>query len=96
MERLDSKAAQDAPALLQQRDPEFHYLQGSLLAFCGERPLAVRLLQSAISGNYCAEEALANDPLLDKLRAYPEFEGLQTSSRNCLKKFLAERGQREP
>jgi hypothetical protein len=82
------------PDLLAQRDPEFHYLQGSILAFCGERQVATRLLQAAIDGNYCSTEALEYDPLLDKLRAYPEFDRLRASSKECMRKFLAQRGQR--
>ncbi len=82
------------PALLQLRDPELRYMQGSILAFCGERAPAARLLQSAIGDQYCATDAFANDPLLDKLRPYPEFQRLQSASKDCMKRFLADRGQR--
>jgi len=91
MDKLDSAVRSSEKALLEQRDPEFHYLQGSLLAFCGERQIAVRLLQMAISQNYCSTEALANDPLLEKLRPYPEFNQLRSASQGCLDKFLAGR-----
>jgi serine/threonine protein kinase/TolB-like protein len=88
MDALDAQVRRDEAALLNQRDPEFRYLQGSLLAFCGERKTAVALLSSAIRQNYCATEALQQDPLLEKLRLYPEFEQLRAASRDCQSNFL--------
>jgi hypothetical protein len=58
--------------------------------------LAVRLLQLAIAGNYCAEEAFNHDPLLVKLRTYPDFDRLQADSHTCQKQFLARRDQPVP
>jgi tetratricopeptide (TPR) repeat protein len=98
--KADDKLAADVraalPQMLAQRDPEFHYDQGSMLVYCGERQAAVRLLQAAINQNYCAAEAFTNDPLLQKLRAYPEFKQLREASDACLKRFLAARDQQAP
>jgi serine/threonine protein kinase/TolB-like protein len=91
---LDRRAQQQAPAMLALRNPEFRYLQGTIMAFCGEREIAAELLKSAITQNYCATAALDRDPLLAKLRFYPDFESLRMASRECQKKFLAARGQR--
>ena len=96
MADLDFVAHNAMPELLEQRDPEFHYLQGSVLAFCGEREMAARLLQKAIAQNYCAGEALVADPLLQKLRPYPEFDQLRKASQSCQKRILEERGQHTP
>jgi len=96
MDRLDSVVRNAMPQLMEQRDPEFHYLQGSLLAFCGERMPAARLLRKAIAQNYCASEALSADPLLQKLRPYPEFDQLLSASQSCQKRFMEERGQHVP
>jgi TolB-like protein len=93
METLDAAVQRTMPALLAQRDPEFQYLQGSIVAFCGNRPMAARLLQKAISKGYCSVEALSADPLLQKLRGYPEMDQLSAASQNCLKRFLAVRSQ---
>ena len=95
MAQLDAVVQDATPELLRQRDPEFNYLQGSVLAFCGEREAAVSLLRKAIGRNYCAGEALAEDPLLQKLRLYPQFEQLRAASQECLKRFLAASGQHE-
>jgi serine/threonine protein kinase/TolB-like protein len=92
--KFESLVRRLMPALLAQRDPEFHYLQGSALAFCGQPPEAAQLIQKAIDQNYCATDALDNDPMLDKLRRYPEFGRLRVASESCLKKFLSARGQR--
>jgi hypothetical protein len=93
MEKLDSMVRAQEAALLGLRDPEFRYLHGSVLAFCGERELAARMLRSSIAQNYCATEALDKDPLLSKLRYYPEFSQLRSAAGDCQKKFLAGRGQ---
>jgi hypothetical protein len=61
------------------------------MAFCGNTDLAVRLLRSAITNNYCAASALELDPLLTKLRSRPEFVELHAAAYDCQKKFLAAR-----
>jgi serine/threonine protein kinase len=94
MQGLDAEVAAASSVLEDQRDPEFRYLHGSVLVFCGERDIALRLLRSAIKDNYCSTDALSNDPLLEKLRPYPDFSELRTDSQKCLRKFLAGRGQR--
>ncbi len=76
--------------LLAQRDPEFRYYQGALLAWCGEQDMAMRLLRSAIEQNYCSYTALYSDPALAKLRNAPEFPGLVTQAKQCQDRFQAE------
>lgn len=71
------------PALMAQRDPEFRYYQGSIMASCGQEELAARLLRSAIDQNYCSYTALYTDPLLEKLRKSPEFQPLVDAARRC-------------
>jgi len=88
-QNIDSKTQ---VALLALRDPELMYYHGSLMAFCGDKDLAVRLLHSTIKNNYCAVSALDFDPLLAKLRGAPEFAELRVSANECQKKFLAARG----
>jgi len=83
--------AKTQAALLGLRDPELLYYQGSIMAFCGNKDLAVRLLRSAIEHNYCALSALDFDPLLVKLRGTPEFAELRVAANQCQQKFLAGR-----
>ncbi len=87
MHRL-ARAAE--PALLAQRDPEFRYYHGSLLAWCGEEELAAKLIESAIAHNYCSYTALYTDPALAKLRATPEFAAVVSEARQCQERFMAE------
>jgi len=64
-------------------DPETWYIQGSLFAYCGKKPAALHLLQSAIQNNYCSYSNLLTDPLLAKLRADPDIDKLLTAAREC-------------
>ncbi|MGB9204040.1 MAG: protein kinase [Terriglobales bacterium] len=70
-------------------DPEPLYFQGSVMAFCGQKDDAVRLLRGAIEHNYCAYSALRSDPLLEKLRTTPEFNQLLSAAQQCQRKFVA-------
>jgi eukaryotic-like serine/threonine-protein kinase len=74
-------------------DPEPLYFQGAVLAFCGQKEHAVRLLTGAIVGNYCAYTALQTDPLLATLRASPEFTQLLSDAKQCQSDFLSARSQ---
>jgi Tfp pilus assembly protein PilF len=87
MDRLTSAAE---PALLAQRDPEFRYYHGSLLAWCGEEQTAAKLLHSAIAQNYCSYTALYTDPALVRLRPTPMFAALAAEARQCQERFMVE------
>ena len=79
-----------APDLLAQRDPEFRYYHGSLLAWCGEVDTAAALIRSAIDQNYCSNTALHTDPALAKLRQTPDFAALAAQAKQCQDKFTAD------
>ncbi|MGC2110655.1 MAG: protein kinase [Candidatus Korobacteraceae bacterium] len=64
-------------------DPETWYIEGSLFAYCGKKPAALHLLQSAIENNYCSYSNLLTDPLLAKLRADPDIDKLLTAAHQC-------------
>jgi eukaryotic-like serine/threonine-protein kinase len=83
-------------ALLGLRDPELLYYQGSLMAFCGNTDLAVRMIATAIQHNYCAYSALELDPLLASLRGTPEFRRLQEAATRCQQDFLVARTRKNP
>jgi len=88
--------AKTESALLGLRDPELLYYQGSLMAFCGNQNLAVRLIATAIQHNYCAYSALELDPLLASLRGTAEFRRLQEAATKCQQDFLVARTRKNP
>ena len=90
---LQDMVDQSAVALLSQRDPEFRYYQGAILAYCGQLDMAAQLIKSAIEQNYCASAALDYDPLLQKLRLTPRFTDLRKASLDCQRSFLTARNQ---
>lgn len=87
---LDRIAQENTTSLAVGDDPENSYYQGSLLAYAGKKDAAVHMLRMAIEQNYCSYSALENDPLLDKLRATPEFAELLKAARFCQEPLLAE------
>jgi hypothetical protein len=88
--------AKTQAALLAIRDPELLYYQGSLMAFCGNRDLALRMIATAIQHNYCAYSALELDPLLASLRGTAEFGRLQEAATKCQQDFLVARTRKNP
>ena len=92
-QNIDAKTQAELLAL---RDPELLYYQGSLMAFCGNRDLAVRLIGEAIRHNYCSYSALELDPLLASLRDTPEFRRLREAATKCQQDFLVARTRRSP
>lgn len=75
------------PAMLAQRDPEFRYHQGALMAYCGQMDVAAGLIKSAIQQNYCSAQALEKDPALKGFRRNPEYEPLQVAGNECQRRF---------
>jgi tetratricopeptide (TPR) repeat protein len=98
---LDPERRSPLPAISQkfeatvmaERDPERRYANGTLLAYCGEKESALRVLKSAVEENYCAYSALQSSPMLAKLRSIPEFSSLLSAAKKCQQNFLAKRGQ---
>ena len=72
-----------APVLLGLRDPELKYHHATVLAYCGQKELAMQLLRSSIAQNYCATDALDKDPLLEKLRTDPDFQAMRDAAKRC-------------
>jgi TolB-like protein/tetratricopeptide (TPR) repeat protein len=91
--QLDSAAKEFEAASLANPDPERRYANGPLLAYCGQKNAAVRVLNSAVTDNYCAYTALQRDPLLAKLRDAPEFTQLLSAAKACQDDFLSKRVQ---
>jgi tetratricopeptide (TPR) repeat protein len=88
---LDRIAQENATALAAgDDDPEPLYRHGAVLAFVGKKEAAVHMIRMAIEQNYCSYSDLENDPLLEKLRATPEFADLLKAARFCQEPLLAE------
>ncbi|HEY6969378.1 MAG TPA: protein kinase [Candidatus Angelobacter sp.] len=73
-------------------DAENRYFSAESFAFCGQKEPAIRVLKSAIAGNYCAISA-QTDPVFANLRAMPEFAEAISAAKKCQSDFLAARPQ---
>jgi serine/threonine protein kinase/tetratricopeptide (TPR) repeat protein len=80
---LDRIAREAETTLPTEPDPETWYYQGALFGYCGKKPAALHLLQSAVEQNYCAYSNLLSDPLLATLRAEPAFNRVLTAASKC-------------
>jgi serine/threonine protein kinase/tetratricopeptide (TPR) repeat protein len=90
---LDKMAREFAPSLLTGRDVEGRYWSATMMASCGQKEIAVRLLKGAIESHYCAYAALQNDFLLKPLRGTPDFSQLLSAAKECQDNFLSARAQ---
>jgi serine/threonine protein kinase/TolB-like protein/Tfp pilus assembly protein PilF len=90
---VDKIARELAPEILASPDAENRYMAVPTFALCGQKDIALRMLKSAITGHYCAYNAMQNDPLLATLRSSPEFTQLLSAAKQCRDDFLAERSQ---
>ena len=90
---VDNIARELAPKILASPDPENRYMAAPTFSFCGQKEIALRLLKSAVTGHYCAYNAMQNDPLFAPLRSSPEFAQLLSAAKQCRDDFLAQRSQ---
>ena len=78
------KVVRDAEAsVMTEPDPEAWYHVAVLMAACGQKAGASRLLMAAVQQNYCAYSALLDDPLLQDLRKDPSFDQVLTAGSQC-------------
>jgi eukaryotic-like serine/threonine-protein kinase len=85
-------AEQAENQLLAKQNPEMKYHQGTILAACGEKEIAFAFLRQAVTGNYCAYQALQSDPLLAGVRGDAEFRRIAQAARECQQKFEVAQG----
>ena len=64
-------------------DAESWYHVGALMAACGQKEPALRLLKAAVQQNYCAYAALLDDLMLKDLRKDTAFDEVLTAGANC-------------
>jgi serine/threonine-protein kinase len=80
---LDRIVRENEASVLTEPDPESWYRLGALMAYCGQKDAALRLLKAAVQQNYCAYSALLEDPLLKDLRKETAFNQVLTAGSEC-------------
>ena len=76
---LDRIVREAESSTMMEPDPEAWYHVGALMAYCGQKDAALRLLKAAVQQNYCAYSALLEDPLLKELRKDTAFNQVLTA-----------------
>jgi eukaryotic-like serine/threonine-protein kinase len=80
---MDRIARETEASVMMELDPEEWYRIGSVMAYCGQKDAALRLLKAAVQQNYCAYSALLEDPLLKNLRKDTAFNEVLTAGSAC-------------
>jgi serine/threonine protein kinase/TolB-like protein len=80
---MDRIVREAESSVMMEPDPEEWYRIGSLMAYCGEKEPALRLLKAAVQQNYCAYSPLLEDPLLKDLRKETAFNQVLTAASAC-------------
>jgi len=80
---MDRIVREAESSVMTQPDPEMWYDVGALMAYCGQKDAALRLLKAAVQQNYCAYSALLEDPLLKELRKDTAFNQVLTAASTC-------------
>jgi serine/threonine protein kinase len=80
---MDRIVREAEASVMTEPDPEAWYHAGALMAYCGQKDVALRLLKAAVQQNYCAYSALLEDPLLKTLRKETAFNQVLTAGSKC-------------
>jgi TolB-like protein len=80
---MDKIVRETESATVIEPDPEAWYRVAALMAACGQKEPALRLLKAAVQQNYCAHDALLDDPMLKALRKETAFNEVLTAASNC-------------
>ena len=80
---MDRIVREAEASVMTEPDPESWYHVGALMAYCGQKDAALRLLKAAVQQNYCAYSALLGDPLLKALRKETAFDEVLTAGSKC-------------
>ncbi|HVI07253.1 MAG TPA: protein kinase [Candidatus Binatia bacterium] len=70
-------------SVMTELDPEQWYQVGAIMAYCGQKDAALRLLKASVQQNYCAYSPLLEDPLLKGLRKDTAFNQVLTAASDC-------------
>jgi eukaryotic-like serine/threonine-protein kinase len=80
---MDRIVRESEASAMMEPDPEAWYHVGALMAYCGQKDAALRLLKAAVQQNYCSYSALLEDPLLKDLRKDTAFNQVLTAAGTC-------------
>ncbi|MFZ0955326.1 MAG: protein kinase [Candidatus Sulfotelmatobacter sp.] len=80
---FDKIVRESESSVMIEPDAEAWYRIGALMAYCGQKEPALRLLKAAVQQNYCAYSALLDDPLLKDLRKETAFSDVLTAASDC-------------
>ena len=80
---MDRIVREAEASVMTEPDPEAWYHVAALMAYCGQKDAALRLLKAAVQQNYCAYSALLEDPLLKDLRKDTAFNEVLTAGSKC-------------
>src|SRR5271157_5818433 len=80
---MDKIVRDEEASVMTEADPEAWYHVGALMAYCGQKDAALRLLKAAVQQNYCSYSALLEDPLLKDLRKETAFDEVLTAGSRC-------------
>jgi eukaryotic-like serine/threonine-protein kinase len=90
---MDRIVRDEEASVMTEPDPEAWYHVGALMAYCGQKDAALRLLKAAVQQNYCAYSALLEDPMLKSLRKEAAFDEVLTAASTCQETLKEGRGQ---
>jgi TolB-like protein/predicted Ser/Thr protein kinase len=90
---MDRIVREAESSVMMELDPEARYHVGALMAYCGQKDPALRLLKAAVQQNYCSYSALLEDPLLKDLRKDTAFNQVLTAGSTCQEALKEGRGQ---
>jgi eukaryotic-like serine/threonine-protein kinase len=88
---LEAAARKAETEAMAARDPEPKYSVAAVMAYVGQKDVALKALRAAVQGNYCQVYGLDHDPLFASLRGDPEFASIRAAAVECQKRFLAHR-----
>jgi hypothetical protein len=80
---MDRIVRDEEACVMTEHDPESWYHLGALMAYCGQKDAAFRLLKAAVQQNYFAYSPLLVDPLLKDLRKETAFNELLMAGSKC-------------
>jgi hypothetical protein len=70
-------------------DPETNYFSVSRLSYCGQKDVALRMVDRAIAGGYCSYPAVDADPFLKNYAATPNSSPFRAKGVQCQSDFIA-------
>jgi DNA-binding winged helix-turn-helix (wHTH) protein/TolB-like protein len=84
---LDAAVAEFITYWQRHGDYESAYATAPMLAYCGREQAALRSVERAVDGNFCAYPALDQDPIWAGMRSDPELQRIRVKAMACHDRF---------